>query len=119
MSQPNASASAHAREAAPLFAALGDETRLRLFLRLSSSGPESIARLSAQAAVSRQAIRKHLGVLAKAGLARGSRRGREHIWQLEPRRLAEARVYLDQISRQWDDALGRLQVFVEGRTTRD
>jgi DNA-binding transcriptional ArsR family regulator len=114
MSRAEAGTVPRVREAAPLFAALGDETRLKLVLRLSSSGPESIARLSADSAVSRQAITKHLGVLERAGLVRGRRRGREHIWQLEPGRLADAREYLGRISRQWDDALGRLKAFVEG-----
>jgi DNA-binding transcriptional ArsR family regulator len=63
--------------------------------------------------VSRQAVKKHLDVLSRAGLVRGSRRGREHIWQLEPGRLADARLYLERISRQWDDALDRLKLFVE------
>jgi DNA-binding transcriptional ArsR family regulator len=104
---------ARVREAAPLFAALGDTTRLRLLLRLSANGPESIARLSAKSAVSRQAITKHLEVLARAGLVRGSRLGRERIWELEPARLADAREYLEGISRQWDHALERLKSFVE------
>lgn len=102
-----------ARDAATLFAALGDETRFSLFARLSSGGPGSIAALSAQFDVSRQAIAKHLQVLANAGLVRGERRGREHIWQLEQKRLADAHAYLGQISRQWDDALTRLKRFVE------
>lgn len=114
MSRADAIAAGQVRDAAPLFAALGDETRLRLLVRLSSRGPESIARLSARSPVTRQAIRKHLDVLSRAGLVRGSRRGREHIWQLETKRLADARLYLDRISRQWDDALDRLQQFVEG-----
>lgn len=114
MSPAKAIASARVRDAAPLFAALGDETRLQLLLRLSSGGPGSIARLSAKSQVSRQAITKHLEVLSEAGLVRGTRRGREHIWQLKPKRLADAREYLDRISRQWDDALDRLQSFVEG-----
>jgi DNA-binding transcriptional ArsR family regulator len=112
MSPASALPAAQVRDAAPLFAALGDETRLQLLVRLSS-GPDSIAGLSARAAVSRQAIKKHLDVLGRAGLARGSRRGREHIWQLEPGRLDEARAYLERIARQWDDALTRLKAFVE------
>ena len=112
MSRASATAP-RARVAAPLFAALGDETRLQLLLRLSSSGPESIAQLSATASVSRQAITKHLKVLSEAGLVRGRRLGRKHIWELQPKRLSDARDYLDQISRQWDDALGRLKAFVE------
>lgn len=108
-----ASATAHARAAAPLFAALGDETRLALLMRLSTSGPGSIARLSEKAKVSRQAITKHLSVLSAAGLVRSTRRGRESVWELTPKRLAEAHVYLDRISTQWDDALDRLRAFVE------
>jgi DNA-binding transcriptional ArsR family regulator len=101
------------RDAAPLFAALGDETRLRLVARLSSGGPASIARLSENARVSRQAIAKHLEVLAEAGLVRSRRRGRERICELEPARLAAAHAYLDGIAAQWDEALGRLKRFVE------
>ncbi|MEJ7732206.1 MAG: helix-turn-helix transcriptional regulator [Polyangiaceae bacterium] len=104
---------AQVRDAAPLFAALGDETRLALLLRLSSGGPGSIAQLSAKAQVSRQAIRKHLDVLSAAGLVRSQRLGREHIWQLEPKRLSEAHRYLDRISAQWDGALERLKRLVE------
>jgi DNA-binding transcriptional ArsR family regulator len=114
MSQVSGVTSVRARDAAPLFAALGDETRLGLLVRLSSGGPGSIARLSAKSPVSRQAITKHLEVLCEAGLVRSSRRGRERIWELEPKRLADAREYLDRISRQWDDALDRLKAFVEG-----
>lgn len=106
-------ASAQVRDAAPLFAALGDETRLRLLVRLSSGGPGSIARLTEKSPVSRQAITKHLEALSEAGLVRSIRRGRECIWELEPKRLADAHDYLDRISRQWDDALGRLKKFVE------
>jgi DNA-binding transcriptional ArsR family regulator len=113
MSTARAFAAAQARDAAPLFAALGDETRIRLLARLSASGPESITALSAKADVSRQAITKHLTVLSAAGLVRDQRRGRERIWQLEPQRLAVARDYLDRISSQWDDALARLAAFVE------
>ena len=74
------SSAARRAEAAPVFAALGDATRLRLVARLSDDGPLSIARLSDDAAVTRQAITKHLHALADAGLVRGTRRGRERIW---------------------------------------
>jgi DNA-binding transcriptional ArsR family regulator len=107
------SAAAKLAETAPVFAALGDVTRLRLVARLCGDGPLSIARLSEGAGVTRQAITKHLDALAGAGLVRGSRRGRERIWELEPRRLAIARRCLDQISDQWDAALNRLKAYVE------
>ena len=114
MSAARTFAGAQVRDAAPLFGALGDETRLRLLARLSTSGPDSITGLSARSEVTRQAITKHLAVLARAGLVRDERRGRERIWRLEPRRLADAHEHLERISRLWDDALDRLASHVEG-----
>lgn len=114
MSRASATPAREVRTAAPLFAALGDATRLQLVLRLSSGGPESIASLTAGTNVSRQAVTKHLVVLARAGLVRDRRRGRERIWRLEPTRLDAASGYLDRISHQWDAALDRLQHHVEG-----
>ncbi|MEO8333522.1 MAG: metalloregulator ArsR/SmtB family transcription factor [bacterium] len=113
MSTANALAGRQVRDAAPLFAALGDETRLKLIVRLSSGGPGSITHLSVKSDVSRQAISKHLRVLADAGLVRSTRKGREQVWDLEPQRLADAHGYLDRISQQWDEALDRLRNFVE------
>jgi len=100
-------------DTAPVFAALGDETRLRLVARLGSDGPLSIARLTAGTSLTRQGITRHLEVLADAGLARSSRRGRERLWELDRMPLDEARSYLDDVSRQWDDALARLKRSVE------
>jgi DNA-binding transcriptional ArsR family regulator len=100
-------------EVAHVFAALGDGTRLRILARLCEEGPLSITRLTAGAAVSRQAITKHLHALEEAGLARASRTGRESVWELRTNRLAGVQLYLDQISRQWDAALDRLRALVE------
>ena len=111
------SASTRARpgvNAAPLFSALGDETRLALVARLGGGGPLSIAELAKGAAVTRQAITKHLNVLVRAGLVRDRRRGREHLWELQIEGVEAAREYLGQISAQWDEALERLKRFVEG-----
>jgi DNA-binding transcriptional ArsR family regulator len=100
-------------DAAPIFAALGDPTRLRIVIRLCAGGPSSIVRLTEGADVSRQAITKHLRALEDAGLVRGDRSGRESVWELQPKRLDEVRGYLDQISQQWDETLVRLKAFVE------
>ena len=101
------------KDSAHLFAALGDETRLHLVTRLCDGGPMSITRLTAGSRVTRQAVTKHLRMMAASGLVRCTRRGRESVWQLEERRLEDARRYLDSISRQWDAALERLRGFVE------
>jgi DNA-binding transcriptional ArsR family regulator len=98
---------------AAIFAALGDETRLRLIARISDAGPQSIATLADGFDISRQAISKHLRVMSDAGLARSGRRGRETVWELEQDGLADARRYLQTISKDWDDKLRRLKALVE------
>lgn len=103
-----------AKDAAALFAALGDETRLLLVSRLGDGEPISITRLTVGARVTRQAITKHLRVMQRAGIVRTARRGRERLWQLEKRRVQEAHRYLALISQQWDDALARLRRMLEG-----
>jgi len=107
------------RGPAPLFAALGDSTRLQLVAWLSRDGPQSISALAGHATISRQAVTKHLEVLEEAGLAASRREGRERIFELRPERLAEVRRYLDQIGRQWDEALARLRAHVEQETGRE
>jgi DNA-binding transcriptional ArsR family regulator len=102
-----------AAPAAAVFAALGDETRLGLVARLSSGGPLSITSLTAGSSVTRQAVTKHLEVLAGAGLVHDSRHGRERIWELDTAQLSEARRYLELVSQHWDEALDRLRAFVE------
>ena len=111
--RPDSSAARRLAETVPVFAALGDETRLRLVTRLSAEGPLSIARLTAGGDVTRQAVTKHLRVLAEAGVARSSQSGRERIWELEPQPLLDAHQWLNDVSAQWDQALSRLKHFVE------
>ncbi len=107
------SAAARLAEAAPVFASLGDATRLRIVARLCDEGPLSITRLTEGAGVSRQAITKHLRALEGAGLVRGNRDGRERRWELRTARLTEVRRHLERISAQWDTALERLRAMVE------
>jgi len=110
---PRSAGTAGLARAGPVFSALGDETRLAVVARLCAGGPQSTAHLTAGSGVTRQGITKHLTVLAGAGLVRGVRRGRERIWELDTKRLDDASRWLDQISKRWDDALGRLKKFVE------
>ena len=101
------------QKGAPVFAALGDETRLRILARLSAGGPLSISQLTEGETVTRQAITKHLGVLADAGLVRDARSGRERRWELELAPLDAARMCLDLVSKTWDRRLERLRALVE------
>ena len=86
---------------------------MHLVARLCHEGPLSIAGLTAGSRVTRQGVTKHLRVMEAARLVHSTRRGRESIWELDQRRLEEARRYLDIISKQWDAALDRLRAFVE------
>jgi DNA-binding transcriptional ArsR family regulator len=96
-----------------IFAALGDETRLLVVTKLCDGAPQSISRLTAGTDLTRQAVTKHLRVLADAGVVRSERSGRESLFALEPRPIEEMRDYLDSVSRQWDGALARLKAHVE------
>lgn len=107
-------AAATLRKSAVVFAALGDPTRLRIVAALCAGGAMSIAQLTAGTEITRQAVTKHLDVLAEAGLVRDLKIGRERRWEFEPSRLDEARNSLDAIARQWDQALLRLKAAVEG-----
>jgi DNA-binding transcriptional ArsR family regulator len=96
-----------------IFAALGDETRLALIAKLTGGEPRSISHLTAGSKLTRQAITKHLRVLEAAGVVHGVREGRESLFELDPRPIEGAKEYLDFVSEQWDQALGRLKAFVE------
>ena len=98
---------------ATIFAALGDPTRLRLVARLAAGEPMSITRLTVGMDITRQAITRHLEVLADAGLVHGSRRGRERLWELDRARLELARRAIDRISEWWDEKLAGLKASVE------
>jgi DNA-binding transcriptional ArsR family regulator len=102
------------QQQAAVFAALGDETRLLLIAKLSQGRPYSIAQLTAGSRLTRQAITKHLRVLEGAGLVHSVRDGRESLYEFDPEPMEELRRYLDRVSAQWDEALGRLTAFVEG-----
>jgi DNA-binding transcriptional ArsR family regulator len=98
---------------ASIFAALGDETRLSLIGKLSAGPPQSISRLAEGSALTRQAITKHLRVLQDAGVVHGARVGRESLFEFRPEPLKELQSYLERVSDQWEQALGRLKSFVE------
>ena len=98
---------------ASVFAALGEPTRLKLVCVLCTGGPFSIAQLTANTEISRQAVTKHLHVLADAGVVRDVKLGRERLWQLEPGQIEEAKRTLEVISGQWEAALRKLKTFAE------
>jgi DNA-binding transcriptional ArsR family regulator len=98
---------------APIFAALGDGTRLSLIAKLSAGQPHSISQLTEGSRLTRQAITKHLRVLESVGIVRSVHRGRQNLFEFNPKPIEETRKYLDLVSEQWDHALSRLKSFVE------
>jgi DNA-binding transcriptional ArsR family regulator len=99
---------------APIFAALGDKTRLSLVAKLCRGQPYSISQLTGGFKLTRQAITKHLRVLERAKIERSVRAGRERLFAFDPKPMEEMRRYLEFVSAQWDQALARLKAFVEG-----
>jgi len=113
MSHKSRSGSAKRHSHAPVFAALGDATRLALVARLSGGEPRSISQLTEGSKLTRQAITKHLRVLEKVEIVRCVRSGRESLFQFDPKPIEEAKTYLELVSEQWDKTLARLKAFVE------
>jgi DNA-binding transcriptional ArsR family regulator len=114
MSPRNRSRGPSKRQArAPIFAALGDETRLSLVAKLCGGQPCSISQLTRGSRLTRQAITKHLRVLESAGIVHSARAGRESRFAFDPQPVNELKEYLDFVSQQWDQALSRLKSFVE------
>jgi DNA-binding transcriptional ArsR family regulator len=98
---------------APVFAALGDRTRLTLVSKLSDRRRHSISQLTGGSKRTRQAITKHLRVLEGAGLVRSIRSGRESLFEFDPEPVLKIKEHLEMVSEQWDQALSRLKTFIE------
>ncbi len=98
---------------APVFAALGDETRLALVAKLCGGRPHSISQLTRGSKLTRQAMTKHLRVLESVGIVHSVRKGRESRFEFDPEPIEGIKEYLNFVSQQWDHALSRLKSFVE------
>ena len=95
--------------AAAVFAALADPTRRYLVTALANSGGATATGLAAELPISRQAVAKHLATLGRAGLVSHSRRGRESLFELDPRPLADAATWLTTVGAEWDTRLTDLK----------
>jgi DNA-binding transcriptional ArsR family regulator len=113
MSAPRSARLRAPPDPAPIFAALGHSTRLKLVAALCAGGAMSIAQLTSGTELTRQAVTKHLQALADAGLVKHVKVGRERLWAFESARLEEARRSLDRIAQQWDQALDKLKRSLE------
>lgn len=96
------------RRAAAVFDALGDPTRRELLAAVGRSGPVTATELASERAVSRQAIVKHLQVLAAAGLVSADKVGREQRYSVTPAPLDDAARWMAAVGPSWDDRLAKL-----------
>jgi DNA-binding transcriptional ArsR family regulator len=96
----------------PVFAALGDDTRWAVLARLGEA-PASASALARELPVSRQAIVKHLEVLAAAGLVESERQGRELVHRALGGRLSDVARELERVGRAWEERLARIKRLAE------
>ncbi|MGI8755623.1 MAG: ArsR/SmtB family transcription factor [Acidimicrobiales bacterium] len=108
-----------AADPGPVFAALADPTRRALTEALDQRGQATATELAADLPISRQAIAKHLVLLADAGLVSAERHGREQRYRLEPDPLAAAARWLAETGAGWDRRLDRLRRAAEGAEGAD
>ncbi len=101
------------RNSAPIFVALGDETRLNLVAVLCIGGAMSIAQLTSGTDMTRQVVTKHLNVLAGGGLVHESRSGANGCGSSNQRDWGRRGAHLRVISQQWGRALNKLKLAVE------
>jgi DNA-binding transcriptional ArsR family regulator len=104
--------------AGPVFAALADRTRREVLQAIAARGTATATELASELPVTRQAVAKHLAVLAGAGLVAGRREGRETRYRPTPAPLGEAIGWMATVGAEWDDRLAALQRHAAGRRGR-
>lgn len=115
MGAPGAAASgAAATPPHVVFGALGDASRLQLVGLLLDRGPSTATELAGHLSITRQAVAKHLGVLAAAALVVARRDGRHVRFGLQPDQLDAAAAWLARTTAGWDDRLDALETLVDG-----
>src|SRR5215469_10958400 len=93
-----------------VFTALADPTRRAILAALASGGPATATDLAARLPITRQAIAKHLALVAQAGLVTaepGERRRVRYRVQSAPMQVAQQ--FLAALARDWDSPLGALK----------
>ncbi|MFA5594446.1 MAG: metalloregulator ArsR/SmtB family transcription factor [Trueperaceae bacterium] len=96
-----------------VFAALGDPVRASLLGRLATDGRGTATSLTQITDVSRQAVDRHLRVLAGAGLVESRREGREVVYSLKPATVARSAEWLEELGRTWERRLLDIKALAE------
>jgi len=115
MSRPDPEAAAEA-----VFAALAEPTRRGILSALAGRGPATATDLASLLPISRQAITKHLDLLAGAGLVLAEPGERRRVrYRVNAAPMAMAQSYLAALARDWDGQLARLQRVLEAPAPPD
>jgi DNA-binding transcriptional ArsR family regulator len=96
-----------------VFGALSDPTRRALLETIASRPDATATELAAELPITRQAVLKHLGALADAGLVDRERSGREVHYRVTPAPLSDAVSWMADVGGQWDERLARLRSAVD------
>lgn len=95
-----------------IFSALADPTRLELVERLQRADALATTELAEGTGLTRQAVKKHLDVLAHAGLVQGTRDGRRRLWRLDPAPLSSVQNWAEGIRTQWEARFDQLDALL-------
>ena len=95
-----------------VFAAIGDPTRRKLLDMLSA---QSLAagEIAMRFEVSRPAISQHLRILRRAKLVAVQKRGREHIYRVDPEPLREVYDWVEHYTEFWNGKMGALGEYLD------
>lgn len=99
-----------------MLVALADPTRRLLLDALASKGEATATTLAEQLPVSRQAVVKHLAVLAEARLVVGQKQGREMRYTVRPEPLGAAAAWMTKVAHDWDSRLTRIKHIAESQS---
>ena len=93
-----------------VFTALADPSRRGILAALAEGGPATATDLAARLPITRQAIAKHLALLAEAGLVVAEPGERRRIrYRLDSAPMKVAQQFLAALARDWDGPLAALQ----------
>jgi DNA-binding transcriptional ArsR family regulator len=93
-----------------VFTALADPSRRAILATLASGGPATATDLASRLPITRQAIAKHLGLLAEAGLVTAEPGERRRVrYRLRSAPMQIAQQFLAALARDWDTPLDALR----------
>jgi DNA-binding transcriptional ArsR family regulator len=98
------------------FQALSDPTRRSILARLGQGGA-TITELAQPFGMSLTGLKKHIRILEEVGLVSTEKTGRTRRCSVGPRRLEDARQWIDTYTRMLDDRLDRFGELLEDANT--